>query len=373
MAITQKLNSKANVKKFTNQDIPFAPQKPVLAYYQAISTASQTIINLSFSIDTVNNLNSMIITVDGKALTIGATNDYTFTSIDSFGFSSQITLNQTLVAGLNIQAWKLGFKDEGLVTPITVNTVEFTSSGNWTCPQNVYQVEILACGGGGGGGGGTDVGGYQHIGGSQGGAGSRAWTTKLDVIPGTVYPIVIGAGGSGGTAAGPSGNGSNGGNGGDTTFDSIVVGKGAPGGNTGEGQLENNGGGVYNLDATINLPGVHNYLPNRKNQFGRESSYGGNSLGFATTSTPGHNGESTTEFAGGLGGNWSGVTGGGGGGGASNFGAGGHGRDGSGGPNAGTAGQGYGAGGGGGQGGWGGGAAGGWPGANGYLKLYYVG
>ena len=111
MGITQALNSKANVKKLTNQDLPFAPQQPVIASYYATSTAGQTIINLTFTVDTTNT-DIFWLFVDGKKLDIGAANDYTMTAVAPDGTSSQVTLNQSLPVNLNIQAFKLGLKKE---------------------------------------------------------------------------------------------------------------------------------------------------------------------------------------------------------------------------------------------------------------------
>lgn len=112
MPITQAMSSKGNVKKFTNQDLPFNPQQPVMSSFYAVSTAGQTVINLSFSVDTVNLTDQFFLFVDGKKLRLGASNDYQFTSIGSNGYSSQVTLNQALPINLNIQAYQLGLKNE---------------------------------------------------------------------------------------------------------------------------------------------------------------------------------------------------------------------------------------------------------------------
>lgn len=112
MPVTQALSSKGNVKKFTNQDLPFSPQQPVMSSYYATSTAAQTVINLSFSVDTINQTDQFFLFVDGKKLRLGASNDYTFTSIGSDGRSSQVTLTQALAINLNIQAYQLGLKSE---------------------------------------------------------------------------------------------------------------------------------------------------------------------------------------------------------------------------------------------------------------------
>lgn len=111
MPITQSLNSKANVKKNTTNDLPFSPQQPVLSYYGPVnSTANQTVIALTFSIDTVNNPQALWLMVDGKKLSL--TQDYTFTSIAVDGTTSQVTLKSPLAAGMNIEAYKMGLKKE---------------------------------------------------------------------------------------------------------------------------------------------------------------------------------------------------------------------------------------------------------------------
>ena len=112
MAITQALSSKGNLKKFTNSDIPFNAQQPVINSFYATSTAAQTVINLGFSVDTINGPDAFFLFVDGKKLRLGASNDYTFTSIAVDNTSSQVTLVSSLPINLNVQAYKLGVKAE---------------------------------------------------------------------------------------------------------------------------------------------------------------------------------------------------------------------------------------------------------------------
>jgi hypothetical protein len=75
-------------------------------YGPVTSTSNQTVINLSFSV-TVSNAANFFVTIDGKTLSYGAGSDYTFTNVTG-GASTQITLNQPINSGLNIQAWYLG-------------------------------------------------------------------------------------------------------------------------------------------------------------------------------------------------------------------------------------------------------------------------
>lgn len=67
----------------------------------SVATAGQTIINLTFPINTSTELALFYLFVNGSLLTYGASNDYTFNS------STQIQLNAPLVYGQNIQACKL--------------------------------------------------------------------------------------------------------------------------------------------------------------------------------------------------------------------------------------------------------------------------
>jgi hypothetical protein len=116
MGLTQSLNSKANVKKSTTQDIPFSPLFPVVnRTTPASTTAAQTVFNLNFSVDTINNPDSTFMVIDGKTLSPGVGNDFQFTAVNQQGYSSQITLNAggpPLPAGLNWFAYKLGVRKE---------------------------------------------------------------------------------------------------------------------------------------------------------------------------------------------------------------------------------------------------------------------
>jgi hypothetical protein len=79
-----------------------------------------------------------------------------------------------------------------VVNPTTVTGTGMVSSGtgtaNWTCPDGVYRVSVVCVAGGGGGGSGAGA--------TGGGGGALAYNKDIPVIPGTVYPIVVGAGGA---------------------------------------------------------------------------------------------------------------------------------------------------------------------------------
>ncbi len=111
------------------------------------------------------------------------------------------------------------------------------SGGAWVCPPNVTSILVIAHGGGGGGGGGggadnTTPGSRSALGGG-GGGGSQRCVTRMAVTPGTSYAYAVGVGGlAGGFGIGMGGLLPSGGSdGGDSTFNAIVIGRGAGGGN----------------------------------------------------------------------------------------------------------------------------------------------
>lgn len=90
---------------------------------------------------------------------------------------------------------------------IVPTRVDFTSAGTttWTCPTGIKgQARVYAVGGGGGG----DGGGFLGAGGG-GGRGGHLVAADLDLVPGTVYTIVVGTGGTAGAynTDAPAGNG----------------------------------------------------------------------------------------------------------------------------------------------------------------------
>lgn len=93
----------------------------------------------------------------------------------------------------------------------TFTTGTTGSPSTWTAPANCVVAWAEGCGGGGGGGGGrSDLSGamgFLHSG-AGGGGGAEFCKAVFTVTPGTVYDIVIGAGGAGGAhdAAGAGGD-----------------------------------------------------------------------------------------------------------------------------------------------------------------------
>lgn len=110
----------------------------------------------------------------------------------------------------------------------------FTSSGTWTCPDDVTEVDVWIVGGGGGGGKG-------NVGGGGGGGGYCRLRRKIAVTPGKQYNIVIGAGGTSGNSGGNSSAFGYTANGGKTGTSTV----GGAGGNGGGGSGGSSSGGVF--------------------------------------------------------------------------------------------------------------------------------
>ncbi len=156
----------------------------------------------------------------------------------------------------------------GVWPGIPTNTVvlSFTSSGSWTCPDGVSQVDYLVVAGGGGGGGG----GGSASAGSGAGAGGFRTGSGLAVIPGTTYTITVGGGGAGvANAVGSNGANSvfstitsNGGGGG------VMTGAGFSGGSGSGGGAANNNGGLGNTPSTTPSQG-NNWLWGRRRSLWR--------------------------------------------------------------------------------------------------------
>jgi len=100
------LNTKGVFVKNRDAGYGMLVGRPVTNRYEAESTAAQTVINLSFSVET-SKLDNFMLFIDGVLLQEGVSSDYTFTSIVG-GTSNQITLNSSIIAGLNIVAVNLG-------------------------------------------------------------------------------------------------------------------------------------------------------------------------------------------------------------------------------------------------------------------------
>jgi hypothetical protein len=106
------------------------------------------------------------------------------------------------------------------------------AAGTWTCPDNVYSVQVECQGAGAGGGGGNSV-----NGGGGGGGGEYASEQNYAVLPGNTYTFAVGRAGQGGVCGGPGGY-----PGGNTIFDTSGPGVIANGGLGGDGSTQINGG-----------------------------------------------------------------------------------------------------------------------------------
>jgi hypothetical protein len=99
-------------------------------------------------------------------------------------------------------------------------TQTFTSTTNWTVPNNAGLVNLILIGGGGGGAGGRAAGG----GGAGGNGGAVSTFNNVAVTPGSTISIVVGGVGAGGGAD------TNGSVGGTTSFAGVYTAAGGAGG-----------------------------------------------------------------------------------------------------------------------------------------------
>lgn len=93
----------------------------------------------------------------------------------------------------------IGLQTVGFIDKPYQGQVEFTTPGTftWTVPTGVWSVSVVCVGGGGGGAFGSSGGG--------GAGGNLQWRNALAVVPGTVYTVVVGAGGTAGNVTYNSG------------------------------------------------------------------------------------------------------------------------------------------------------------------------
>jgi hypothetical protein len=171
----------------------------------------------------------------------------------------------------------------------TNRTVDFTSSGTWTCPSGVYSAEFLVVGAGGGGGGGQNAAATDYSAGGGGGGGAVK-RVQLATVPGSNYTITIGAKGTGanntaGTNAGfseivLSGTTlirSNGGQGGGASTGSATISR-TIGGGGGQGQSGSTstpamgGGGGGALSGALSNIITNNFMNSSEGSVGQRPS-----------------------------------------------------------------------------------------------------
>lgn len=176
-----------------------------------------------------------------------------------------------------------------------LNIVEFTSDGNWTCPQGVTKAFVTVVAGGGGGGGGGTTG---PVPGGGGGGGGVSLRRLLTVVPSTVYAITVGAGGTGGTGSTTGNDGTAGGN---SQFGSEPAVTGGGAGQRGLDNLGAQGGGDIYSGGTGFTP-LSTYSINGMAGAARPStSFGGAGGGCPFFGIGGAGGFSTTPGANGTG------------------------------------------------------------------------
>ena len=213
-----------------------------------------------------------------------------------------------------------------------VITEIITQTTSWTCPDGVTSVHVRVFGAGAGGRAPSSG----NATGGNGGGGGHMSTAMLTVVPGTTYPVTIGAGGDSNSAGGASSfgtllsaygaydnDGGTGGGGGGASSTNYFHGN-----NGGDGDYGGGGGagGGYGSSGTPGSPGTGGNGNNGANGNGTHGGNGGD--GMAGGGGTGKGG--TANQAGGGGGGYGGEggTGNRGGGGGGGYGAAGKGGDG---------------------------------------------
>jgi hypothetical protein len=173
----------------------------------------------------------------GSLTASGASSPLTVTGLTT-GTSYTFTVTATNASGTS----DASSPTSGLTPPVAF-TQAFTSSGNFTVPNNTSNLELTVVAGGGSTGEG-------YAGGGGGGAGGVAYSSSRSVTPGATYAITIGAGGNAPVYNTSTGNNTVGNAGGATTFGALVnaAGGGRGGGVNGAAQSGGSGGGAFKTD-----------------------------------------------------------------------------------------------------------------------------
>ena len=146
-------------------------------------------LNFALKANVVDVGDKTTLTTTAKDNLVGAINELASTTLS---VDSKITANTDKIYSFS---------------PYT-NKAIFTASGSWTCPANVKKVAIWLQDGGAGSGGvgvernaSSNSSGYKSVAQSADGkSGGWGMWTNIDVVAGTTYSIVVGAGGAAGIA-----------------------------------------------------------------------------------------------------------------------------------------------------------------------------
>lgn len=161
--------------------------------------------------------------------------------------TSSISLtNVTTSAAYTVTGTSCGVTSTAVSSILVDNCVSVTFSNagasTWTAPACVTSVIAEVWGGGGGGGGGTN----NDKSGAGGGGGGYSKSGPITVVGGTVYNVMVGAGGTAGNAA-------KGGDGGDSWFlnNTTILARGGKGGGSGGNAVSGLGGALGLGGATM--------------------------------------------------------------------------------------------------------------------------
>ena len=212
--------------------------------FQLDATSSENGLEITYTTsNTDNNISlstSGLITITDLDLLGENGTNINVTATDEYGYSSSKNINIKLLLLENTQ-W----------------IYNLPGTYQWTCPDSITNISVVAVGGGGGSGGG-DTGTYSTKG-TGGGGGGLIWVNNISVIPGNNYIIEVGGSGLGSLV---DINGSDATSGDDTKFihngNELFI---AHGGGGGETTVYAQGGGDGGIGGgrTINISGHTDY------------------------------------------------------------------------------------------------------------------
>lgn len=209
--------------------IPVAPAVPATAVVlaQVVVAAGVSSIVTANITDKRTQLNATTLKVGTQFASMTTTQRDALTGADLFEGRTIYNSTTSRLESYRSAAWTPTFP--------TRQETRITTTGTWTPPAGVTQVEAVVCGGGGGGGVGTA---------NFGGGSGYVVKGQVAVTPGSPVAVVVGAGGAAGAAGSPS------------SFGSVTAKGGNAAGNGGSGGgVNGQSGGVFGGHGTLATSG----------------------------------------------------------------------------------------------------------------------
>lgn len=222
-------------------------------FFQALGSmpAEQTLVHVGTDTGSANSIVASVVPAvseykQGSVFSIKIANTVTGASTANFGAGAKSVTrangapsrSNDLVAGQDALLVYDGAKFQiANFSPANIparNTQQFTASGSFTVPDDVYRVKARVWGGGGGAGGSLGASGA-----GSGGGGAGYAEGIIEVTPGQVIAVTVGSGGAGGAATPTNGQ-----DGGSSSFGGFISATGGGRGYAGNNALQTSQAGV---------------------------------------------------------------------------------------------------------------------------------